>query len=152
MKLKFVGRDTRGKTVAKMTVQGNHPMFKLYQGLVATRVISIVDYDPYTRVSVEKAGINYEELERRYGENDKDEEVIEILNNLPDLTEEEICILISEEDGNAYYQEYYIFIDNEPFEVDFFDFDNEIIYIDVDKNEEVLNTGLTYVNFDKTDK
>lgn len=137
MRMRFIGKNTQGRTVANIEVYGEDPMFKVYNELIAKDVISIVDYDPYQKASAEKAGYDYSELDERYSEDDENEEVNEILNSLPDLIEEEIYEVIGDENGNAYYQTFHIYIDGEEYEVDQFNFDEKSLWYEDEDGEPV---------------
>ena len=59
MELHFKGTDT--SKVIKYSAYANS-FLELYDELVNKKVISVVDYDPYTYACIEKAGFNIEKL------------------------------------------------------------------------------------------
>lgn len=73
--------------------------------------ISVVDYVPYDKEKCEKAQIDYYDI---VCDVDKDwDDIQKELDELPDLTDEDIWLLISHENGNAYYQNFYRWNDDE---------------------------------------
>lgn len=102
-KIKWKGHDTGSLIIWKCSANS---MKELYEKLVDMDVISIVDYNPWERAVMEKAGRKEEDF---YDEDNNYTfyEWYERTCGKYDLTEDEYEALIIEEKGNAYYQEIY---------------------------------------------
>lgn len=133
MELKFIGRNTQGRTVTNVTVDSEQPFLALYNELISNGTIS--DYnESWDRAKADKVGLDYDEILDKAIEADLngDENALDVANEmiegLPDLNEEEINDLISYETGNAYYQDYFIIINDEEYKVETFHFeDGEVV-------------------------
>lgn len=105
--IKWTGRSIKGTkwwTEAK-------DFLDLYNQLCFTKCnganepISMVDYDPYDRAKCEKAGEDYFDI---ICDEDKEwEEIQKEIEELEDLTDEEIVMLIRHENGDAFYQNFF---------------------------------------------
>lgn len=94
--------------------------------------ISTIDYEPYDRAKCEKAQIDYGDIAYDV---DRDWDDIQAeLDALPELTDEEIWLLICHENGNAFYQKFYRwdYIDQEwidlEYDINWFDDDGRFIF------------------------
>ncbi|MGL4451087.1 MAG: hypothetical protein ACRCTZ_07860 [Sarcina sp.] len=99
-KIKWSGRSTNGNWRREVEAD---TMMELYNELLNNGTISTVDYDPYEKYQIEKAGYDYDEFMNSFS--NEDEEVLrDAIDKLSDLNDDEIEDLIFNENGNAYYQ------------------------------------------------
>lgn len=94
--LEFRGTDTSKRI--KYEAQAS-TWIGLYNELVNKGIISTVDGDPYEIEKLKKAGKTYSDFENEDGDID-----FQAIEKLEDLTDDEIRVLISEQNGSAYYQ------------------------------------------------
>ena len=107
----WTGSDTRN--ICRWYIQANS-MIELYDLLVSKGIISIVDGEPYEIAQVEKEiqkshkWKNYTEFVESIFNNktlsNPCETYINLIDEMEDLTDEEIEQLILSQNGNAYYQ------------------------------------------------
>lgn len=78
---------------------------ELYDKLVDRIIISECNYSPYEVAVLKKNGLDYFDLINEYCEYDEWiwDDIVDKYN-LEDLTDLEYMLMISSEDGNAYYQ------------------------------------------------
>ena len=99
----FKGTDTR--RMLKYRAQAD-TVIALYSELVNKGIISTEDGDPLEIATLENSCKRYEDFEDVNGDIDYNA-VDEWLNKAEKLTDDEILTLITEQDGNAYYQHIY---------------------------------------------
>ena len=108
-------------------------MMDLYNFLVDKDLIYTGLYDPYTKASFEKAGYNYTEIDSKFTElyNSEDLDWCDFLKryDLPDLTEEEIYLLIKNDISSSYIVNVYYYGSLK--EIEFDKNGNVIPYIEV---------------------
>lgn len=105
LKYKFKGTDTMH--ISKYEAYGDSAL-ELYNNLVDKGVISTFDGDPYELAVMEKFGMSEDDFLYNDGEVDYESMQDWLEGFEHNLTEEEILTLISEQNGNAYYQTIYI--------------------------------------------
>jgi len=111
MSIFWKGKSTSG--VSHWSYEADSFM-ELYNWLLKKGIVNTVDYDPYEKAVAENAGLDYdavvaevEEASEEDGDFGKHwEEMLTSKGLDGSLTDEDFMLMISGEDGNAYYQSF----------------------------------------------
>lgn len=98
------GRSTNGVFKRKFEADNFKDLFDI---LMEEEIINSPDYNVYDHAVLEKYDKTEDDQEFLDSDGDFDyEKVEEFVKRKPPLTDEELWLLISEQDGNAYYQNF----------------------------------------------
>ncbi len=125
--IQWNGRSTNGRWKRKTEAES---FIELYHQCLLNGAISEENYDPYVNAVIEKAGKSEDDFLDEYGYFDP--ELYNQWNNGNyDLTDMEIWLLISHDDGMAYYQTFQRWDEDaeEWREIEKKDFDKNGVYI-----------------------
>lgn len=115
------GKSTNGIWKRKYKADSFMELFNL---LMNEEIINSCDYDVYDHAILEKYDKTEDDAEFQDEDGDMDyEKIQEFVNSKPDLTDEELWLLISEQKGNAYYQNFERDNKEERIEIECDDFD-----------------------------
>lgn len=116
------GRSTNGVLKCKFEADNFKDLFDI---LMEKEIINDPDYDVYDRAVLEKYDKTEDDSEFLDSDGDFNyEKVEEFVKSKPPLTDEELWILISEQDGNAYYQTFERYCQDQLVEIGSEDFDD----------------------------
>lgn len=115
------GKSTNGIWKRKYEADSFMELFNL---LMNEGIINSCDYDVYDHAILEKYDKTEDDAEFQDEDGDMDyEKIQEFVNSKPNLTDEELWLLISEQKGNAYYQNFERDNKEERIEIECDDFD-----------------------------
>lgn len=101
MMIKWTGKSTNGLWRKEAQAE---TMMKLYNKLVDIGAIRLEDYDPIEKHIIESAGLDYSEAMEEAEEFSSMDEYFDEKKIDTTITDEDLCYIISEERGNAFYQ------------------------------------------------
>ncbi|MGL5329833.1 MAG: hypothetical protein ACRDD7_11215 [Peptostreptococcaceae bacterium] len=104
LRFKFEGTDTQRRV--KYNAEAD-TVIELYCNLVNQGIISTVDGDPYDETLMKKYNVSWDDFKDKDGYDDFDKFTKWRESEADDLTDEEILEVITNEQGNAYYQKIY---------------------------------------------
>lgn len=121
MSIYWKGKSTNGVLKWEYEADSFKELFDL---LMKKEIINDPDYDVYDRAVLEKYNKTEDdpEFEDENGYFDYDK-VGDFVESKPDLTDQELWLLISEQNGNAYYQTFERGYDGQYVSIDLKDFD-----------------------------
>lgn len=117
------GKSTNG--IWKRKYEANS-FIELFNSLMDEEIINSCDYDVYEHAILDKYDKTEDDVEFQDEDGDMDyEKIQEFVDSKPDLTDEELWLLIAEQKGNAYYQTFERDNEDERIEINRNDFDDD---------------------------